>query len=232
MRLRITLLWAAAAALHLGIVLAAPRTPPAPGPSPALAEHLRRRADEERPETAAAALQLALLAGLCAVAARAGRRERARPGSVASVMIGSALGFGVAFFVGLQVLMFVAVGFPDFAFGTMDEALIAQWLSIAFVAGWLLAIGGAPLGAALLHGGRPLDLRALIGAQALAGGAGAASLGVATWSGQLALPPRPALLFPVAVLFAASVAGYLRVLAGRAEAGATAGPPPAAAAPG
>jgi hypothetical protein len=70
-------------------------------------------------------------------------------------------------------------------------------------------VGGAPLGAALLHGGRPLDLRALAVAQLAAGAAAVLSVAVAAWARQLVLPPRPDILFPALVVIAASTAGWL-----------------------
>jgi hypothetical protein len=42
------------------------------------------------------------------------------------------------------------------------------------------------------------------------GVASVASVGVASWSRQLVLPPRPDILFPALVVIAASTAAYLR----------------------
>ena len=213
MKLRITLLWVAAAAANLAIVVLAPPPPPPAGPSPALAEYAQRRADEERPAVLGALAQLALLAAAVASAALAVRRlDRldAAPGQAIPATIGAALGFGVAFFVALQLVLLIFVGIPDFAIEMLDEGVIVGRLERAFLIAWLVAVGGAPLGAALLHGGRPLDLRSLARAQLVAGVASVASVAVASWARQLVLPPRPDILFPGLVTIAASVAGWLR----------------------
>jgi hypothetical protein len=223
-RLRITLLWAAAAAANLAIVALAP--PPAPtwaaGPSPALAEYAQRLAEAERPALAGALLQLGLVAAGVASAAGAVRRLRESPSRTAAAAVGAALGFGAAFFVALQLVMLLAVGIPDFALGVLEEGVIVSRLERSFLIAWLVAVGGAPLGAALFHGGRPLDLRALSRAQAVVGVASVASVAIAAWARQLVLPPRPDILFPALVVVAASVAAYLR---GRANAAAAAPPP-------
>jgi hypothetical protein len=212
--IRITLLWAAAAAANLAVVALAPAPAGAAGPSPALAEHARRRAEAERPALAGALLQLALIGAGAAAARSAARRLDEPPARTAAAAIGAAIGFAVAFFVALQLVMLVSVGIPDFAFGMMEEGAIVIWLDRAFLVAWLVALGGAPLGAAMLHGGRPLDLRALARAQLAVGAASVASVAIATWARQLVLPPGPDILFPALVVISASAASYLR---GRAD---------------
>jgi hypothetical protein len=150
--------------------------------------------------------QVALLGAAAGSAAVAGRRQP----RAAAADVGAAIGFGAAFFVALQLVMLVAVAIPDFAVAMMDEGEIVSWLDRSFVVAWLVAVGGAPLGAALLHGGRPLDLGGLARAQLVAGLAGAASVAVAVWARQLRLPPGPDILFPALVVVAAAVAGWLR----------------------
>lgn len=221
MKVRITLLWLVAAAANVAIVVGSGPPPVPPGPSPALVEHARRRAEAERPAVAGALLQLALIgAGVAAAGSAAGRLGE-RPGRVAAAVIGAVLGFGAAFIVVLQLVLLVAVAIPDFAIQVLDEHVIVGWLERSFLLAWVAGIGGAPLGAALLHGGRPVDLRALGGAQLAASAASVASIAIAGWARELVLPPRPDILYPALVVIAASAAGWLRA---RARAGAVVAP--------